>query len=118
MLRVYTIGVLAGDSACLTAQEQTGIAAVATYPVALTNQTGGLAESICASDFSAPLNAIGADLKAAASTTVTLAHTPIAGSVTVTFSPSQTIQWTISGNVITFAAGIPNGTQINVSYKY
>ena len=119
-LHVYTIGVLPADSGCLSEQAQTGISAAATYPVALSQLTGGLEQSICATDYAGTMQAIGDDIESTVSSSFNLAHVPAANTVTVSFNPALTgVTWTLSGNEITFGGtSIPVGTQISVSYQY
>jgi hypothetical protein len=115
--RVYTIGVLPGDTSCLAQQQATGLAAYATYPVALTNLTGGIAVSICSPNYSGALNQIGSGIQEAP-IAITLAHAPKSQSVQVAFTPSSNAAWTLKGSTVTFASTLPVGTKISVTYEY
>lgn len=118
-LRTYTIGVLTGDAACLGQQQASGLAAYATYPIALANQTGGISRSICSANYGPLLQQIGDDLDLEiAPNIIQLAHVPISGSVKVTLAPATGTAWTLNSDKIVFAAPLPSGTVINVEYEY
>ena len=119
-LRTYAITTLTGDAACLTAQQnqQGGIGAYGAISMRLAQMTGGISQSICAPDYSGLVTQIGLDVHNTTTDAVTLAHTPVAGSVSVTFTPATSIGWTVRGNDLLFAASIPAGTQIDITYDY
>jgi hypothetical protein len=62
-LTVYSIVLLPGDTVCQQAQAKLGTVSPGTYPITLTALTGGLAVSICASDYGAVVNQIGQSIK-------------------------------------------------------
>lgn len=118
-LKVYSIIVQPGDSTCLDLMRagSGGYSFYGTLIDQTVNLTGGLSTSICASDYSVTLQSIGQSVRTLTNS-VELAHTPIAGSVTVTFTPSQTIGFTVIGNKVVFDAPPSVGTQIKVDYQY
>lgn len=119
-LRSYAITTLVGDSVCLQTQkdQQGGVGAFGTFSIALAALTGGASHSICAPNYASLLTQIGNDVQGSVTDAVTLQHTPVAGSVVVTFTPSQSILWVVHDNVVEFASPIPVGTNIEVKYSY
>lgn len=117
--RAYSIAVLNGDAACLAQQQMAGLAAYATYPIALATQTGGISVSICSANYGPLLQQIGDDLDLQiVPNVIRLAHVPLAGSVKVTLAPATGTAWTVNNDKIVFAAPLPAGTVINIEYEY
>jgi len=118
-LQVYSIIVKPGATACFN-QMNAGSGGYSFYGALIdqtVNLTSGLSTSICAPDYSVPLQSIAQSVKTLTNS-VTLAHTPIAGSVTVTFTPNQTITYSVAGNKVVFDTPPSVGTQIQVTYQY
>jgi hypothetical protein len=91
---------------------------------AVAQATGGIASSICDQDYTPALSKLGLQASGLRSE-FPLSRAPIAGSVTVQFTPapSAAIAWTYVGcenqaplNVLRFASPPPPGTRIAVSY--
>jgi hypothetical protein len=118
-LSVYSISVLPGDTNCLNQLNAVngGFSFFGPYIANLVGLTGGLGTSICAPDYSVPLKAIGESVKILTNS-VSLAHTPTAGSVSVAFVPAQNITFKVVGNKVVFDRPPSAGTQIQVSYQY
>ncbi|MGZ3723129.1 MAG: hypothetical protein ACXVA9_09375 [Bdellovibrionales bacterium] len=118
-LKAYAIDVVPGDSACLASSTASSVGQVfyGQGPSDFAMLTGGMSESLCATDFSPLLQQIGGDLQSVPNI-ITLAHTPMPATVVVTLSPDPKIAWTLSGNTIVFAKALPVNTQISVSYEY
>ncbi len=117
--KAYAIVILPGDSSCLKRQadQQNGIAFYGTYATQLASLTGGQSVSICAPDYSVTLRQIGQDLRKLTQA-VEISRTPIPGTVQVTFTPSQNINWTLQGTTILFDQPVAAGTRIDVTYQY
>lgn len=116
-------GAVVNTQSCLSSQRGQEIfgqaSSYGTFVNQLAQQTGGSTVDLCASEYVSSLNAIANGAwSEGASQTVTLARTPVAGSVSVSLSPSNGITWTVSGSVITFSRKPVAGTSINVSYQY
>lgn len=114
-------GAVVNTQSCLSSQRSQELFGQASYYGTLVNslaqQTGGATVDFCASEYKSTLNAVANGAwSEGASKTVTLAKTPVDGSVTVSLSPSNGITWTISGKVITFSSKPVAGTVINVNY--
>ncbi|OFZ17683.1 MAG: hypothetical protein A2Z20_00530 [Bdellovibrionales bacterium RBG_16_40_8] len=118
-LSSYGIIVKPGDTACYNTQQAQfgGNANYGNLLTQLSTLTGGMSVSICEPDYSITLTQIGNDVTQM-SKSYDLATTPLVGSVTVTFTPSFSTTFTVSGNRVTFAALPPLGTQIDISYQY
>jgi hypothetical protein len=119
ILSSYGIIVKPGDTACWNAQRlQLGANAnYGTYPDLLATLTGGLSVSICEPDYSLTLTQIGLNVSQM-SKSIDLANTPIAGTVSVVFTPSFVTTWSVVGNRITFTTPAPTGTTVEVFYNY
>lgn len=118
-LKIYSIIVKPGDAACL-ATMKAGSGGFSFYGDLIdqtVNLTGGLSTSICAPDYSVTLKSIGESVRTLTNS-VELAHTPIPGSVQVTFTPSQNIGFTVIGKKVVFDAPPSVGTEIKVDYQY
>lgn len=118
-LKVYSIIVKPGDTAC-HAQMNAGSAGFSFYGNLVdqtVNLTAGLSTSICAPDYSVTLKSIGESVRTLTNS-VELKKTPIAGSVSVQFTPNQNITYKVIGNRVVFDSPPSVGTQINVSYRY
>lgn len=118
-LKVYSIIVKPGDSACL-ATMRAGSGGFSFYGALVeetVNLTGGLNTSICAPDYSVTLKGIGESVRTLTNS-VELAHTPIAGSVVVTFTPNQNITYKVIGTKVVFDSPPSVGTEIKVDYQY
>jgi hypothetical protein len=115
----YSIIVRPGDNACWTSQRsQLGNNAnYGTYPDQLSQLTGGISVSICEPDYSVTLTEIGLNVTRL-SKSVDLAQTPIAGTVSVVFTPTHTTTWSVSGRRLTFDVPAPAGTQVEIFYEY
>lgn len=118
-LSVYSIIVKPGDSACLsqlTAQNG-GFSFYGNFIDQTVSMTSGISTSICAPDYSVTLKSIGESVRTLTNS-VELAHTPVAGSVNVTFTPAQNITYKVIGKKVVFDSPPSVGTQIQVSYQY
>jgi hypothetical protein len=118
-LKVYSIIVKPGDSSCLDTM-RVGSGGFSFYGDLIdqtVNLTGGFSTSICAPDYTVTLKSIGESVRTLTNS-VELAHTPVAGSVQVTFTPAQTIGYTVIGNKVVFDAPPSVGTEIKVDYQY
>lgn len=118
-LKVYSIIVKPGDSTCLDTMRvgSGGFSFYGDLVDQTVNLTQGLSTSICAPDYSVTLKSIGESVRTLTNS-VELAHTPIASSVVVTFTPAQTIGYTVIGNKVVFDAPPSVGSQIKVDYQY
>ncbi len=119
-LSVYGIIVEPGDSRCLNLQRgQTGNTAHYGHLISnLSNKTGGITGSICDTDYSQTLEAIGKNVKDLIES-VELSHVPIPDSVQVTLDPADpNVQWVVKGNKVLFDPVPEAGTRIDVDYKY
>jgi len=118
-LKVYSIIVKPGDDACLATMRvgSGGYSFFGDLIERTVNMTSGINTSICAPDYSVTLKSIGESVRTLTNS-VELAHTPIANSVVVTFTPAQTIGYTVIGNRVVFDAPPSVGTEIKVSYQY
>jgi hypothetical protein len=117
-LSVYGIIIKPNDVACYNIQKGTGDFANAFYGVhvaELSRITTGLIGSICATDYSQTLLDIGTDVTILSNTFV-LQKNPVAGSVQVKLTPSQSIPWTVEGTKLTFAKAPQAGSLVQVSY--
>jgi hypothetical protein len=76
-----------------------------------------LCSSSFAPDYSVTLKSIGESVRTLTNS-VALAHTPVAGSVMVTFTPNQSITYKVIGNRVVFDSPPSVGTQIKVDYQY
>ncbi|MGZ6441626.1 MAG: hypothetical protein ACXWRU_16325, partial [Pseudobdellovibrionaceae bacterium] len=118
-LKVYSIIVKPGDATCL-ATMKAGSGGYSFYGDLIdqtVNLTSGLSTSICAPDYSVTLKSIGESVRTLTNS-VALAHTPIASSVVVTFTPNQNITYKVIGNKVVFDSPPSVGTEIKVSYQY
>ena len=118
-LKVYSIIVKPGDSACLSTMKA-GSGGFSFYGDLIdqtVNLTSGLSTSICAPDYSIPLKGIGESVRTLTNS-VELAHTPVANSVTVQFTPNQNITYKVIGNKVVFDSPPSVGTEIKVNYQY
>ena len=115
----YGIIIQPGDSACLSAQQQQtgGQANYGTYVDQLASLTNGLTVSVCAADYSLTLKEI-ADNVTRLSSALDLTNAPIAGTVTVNFTPAHSTRFTVSGKRIIFETPAPLGTLVEISYSY
>lgn len=115
----YGIVIKPDDQACLDmqrGQSATG-GSYGTKVRDLVNLTGGSLYSICDNDYSLTLKDIGLNVTRY-SKTVTLAQTPIAGSVRVVFTPTWNSTISVSGRNVTINTPAPLGTIVEVYYKY
>jgi hypothetical protein len=117
--KVYGIVIKPGDSACLAQQlgQAGGFGFYGNYISQAVGLTSGITESVCAPDYSVTLKTIGESVRTLTNS-VTLSRTPVAGSVTVSFTPNQAITWKVIGDKVVFDTPPTPGTQINVSYQY
>jgi hypothetical protein len=118
-LKVYSIIVKPGDASCLDTM-RVGSGGFSFYGELIdqtVNLTGGFSTSICAPDYTVTLKSIGESVRTLTNS-VELAHTPVPGSVQVTFTPSQNIGYTVIGNKVVFDAPPSVGTEIKVDYQY
>jgi hypothetical protein len=118
-LKIYSIIVKPGDTTCFNTMNagSNGFSFYGALIDQTVNLTSGLSTSICAPDYSVPLKAIGESVRTLTNS-VQLAHTPIAGSVTVTFTPNQNIGFKVIGDRVVFDAPPSVGTEIKVDYQY
>jgi hypothetical protein len=123
VVKGYGIIVQPGDKKCLHDQAWERFlgagAYYGTYVAELARLTGGETGSICQKDYSDSLKAITKNMRQnLLYKEVVLAHTPVVGSVQVSFSPSQPITVSVVGNKVIFSKPPTEGTVIKVSYKY
>ncbi|WP_413288839.1 beta strand repeat-containing protein [Bdellovibrio sp. HCB337] len=118
-LKVYSIIVQPGDATCLDTMRagSNGFSFYGDLVNQTVNLTSGLSTSICAPDYTVTLKSIGESVRTLTNS-VALAHTPIAGSVTVTFTPNQSITYKVIGNKVVFDSPPSVGTEIKVDYQY
>lgn len=116
-------GAVVNSQSCLSSQRGQELfgqaASYGTYVNSLAQMTGGSTVDLCASEYVSGLSSIAQGAwSEGASQTVTLAQTPVSGSLSVSMSPSTGITWSLSGKTITFSSKPAAGTVINVSYQY
>jgi hypothetical protein len=118
-LKVYSIIVKPGDATCLATMraQSNGFSFYGDLVDQTVNLTSGLSSSICAPDYSVTLKSIGESVRTLTNS-VELAHTPVAGSVSVTFTPNQNITYKVIGNKVVFDSPPSAGTEIKVDYQY
>lgn len=122
----YSVVVEPRDQACLRAQICSGPfgiclegAEYGTYATELARITSGRTTSICSSNVAPDLEVIGKSVTAGGLfQEVTLQHEPIAGSVSVFFSPQSDIKYTVEGRTVKFSAKPAAGTKITVQYEH
>ncbi len=118
-LKVYSIIVQPNDATCLATMKagSNGFSFYGALVDQTVNLTSGISTSICAPDYSVTLKSIGESVRTLTNS-VALAHTPIGGSVTVTFMPNQSITYKVIGNRVVFDSPPSVGTEIKVDYQY
>jgi hypothetical protein len=119
-LRGYGVIIQPGDGQCLAQMKKDWPldAVPATFAQHLADITGGATSSICSNDYSQVLSNISNDIYHPLNS-ITLAHTPLAGSLSLAMSPAQSnIPYSLIGKVITFSTPPMPGTQITARYKY
>lgn len=118
-LKVYSIIVQPNDATCLATMKagSNGFSFYGTLVDQTVNLTNGISTSICAPDYSVTLKSIGESVRTLTNS-VALAHTPVTGSVMVTFTPNQSITYKVIGNRVVFDSPPSVGTQIKVDYQY
>ncbi|HEY8271230.1 MAG TPA: hypothetical protein VIG33_10115 [Pseudobdellovibrionaceae bacterium] len=118
-LKVYSIIVKPGDASCLSSMKagSGGFSFFGDLIDQTVNLTSGLSTSICAPDYSLTLKGIGESVRTLTNS-VELAHTPVANSVVVSFTPNQSIGFKVIGNKVVFDSPPSVGTEIKVDYQY
>lgn len=118
-LVAYGIVIKPGDQACLDAQRAQSATGgyYGTKVRDLVDLTGGSLYSICDADYTLTLKDIGANVTRY-SKSVTLAQTPIKGSVRVVFTPTWVSTITVTGKVVTINNPAPLGTTVEIYYNY
>lgn len=128
---VHSVIIQPGDTGCYN-QNNLGNGIFGSYgysyaalsqPSLALKALGGIVDgamgSICASDYGAQLGNIGAKISANVKD-IQLACAPVAGSVSVTFSPAPTTAITFSvdsSNKLKFSPAVPAGTAATIKYK-
>ncbi len=111
----YGIIVPTGNTACYNEAIQSFYG---TFYESLASSTGGIVGSLCDTDYSATLSAIGQNIQTLINS-VTLNHVPLAGSIRVTLSPAQPgITFVAQGDKIVFSAPPSPGSRITVAYMW
>ena len=109
----YGIIVEPGDRKCWY-QERSQHYGTAIYELA--QLTNGLTGSICAKDYGPTLEDIGKNVSALSKTFVLRAQ-PMDGRINLQLIPSQQVDWSLDGRVLTLDPPPRPGTEIRVSYK-
>lgn len=123
-LSVHSIIIEPGDSQCL--DQQSGPfadpgAQYGTQANLLSQLTGGITQSICESDYSLLTSELAKQAQGGSGQLqleFTLSQTPIAETVQVTISPSQSINWQIDGDKIIFDQAPRENSNIKIDYEY
>jgi len=118
-LKVYAINVIPNDTACRAQMEAQSIGQVfyGVGPSTLATLTGGFPSSICAPNYNPLLQQIGGDIQGVPNV-ITLARTPLPGTLQIAMTPASTATWVLNGNTVTFSRSLPGGTVITISYEY
>lgn len=112
----YGIVIQPWDRECFESQKENSLAHYGEFVQNFADLTGGLTGSICDSDYSENLDAIGKDTRNKLKS-ITLKYKPIAETLEVEFVPAHNTEWRIEGHALHFEVPPPNGTEIRLNYK-
>ncbi len=118
-LGVYGIIIKPDDVDCLNTQRQQsgGSGSYGRVIDELVQLTGGVSGSVCDANYSLMVNYISEKVRELAGS-FKLSHTPKEGSVKVSLTPIQNIEWKVKGDKLTFKTPPDLNTHIEVTYDY
>lgn len=129
MVSVHSIIIRPGDSTCYNQQyiSSTLHGSYGTYYAQLSNPSStlqqmgnlipGVTGSICSSNYTTEMGSIASKIKQTLGT-IQLLCNPVAGSLSVSFTPAQSISYSVdSNNRLNLSPAAPAGTKVNLEYK-